>query len=825
MNDAAMNSAAMNDAAMNSSASGTAAANTVAMSPGRAIGLIYPFTNGVSGTVALPGSKSITNRAVLCAALASGTSTLDGVLFADDTEAMIEAVTALGATVKINRDQRRLVIDGIGGNGGAGSDGGTDSGSGPRSQALTGDGEPTIVHARSSGTTARFLLPVVAALGGRWLLDGDPQLRARPLDDQLAALRELSELGELRVAVHELGEPGCLPVEIRSDGPVSGGPVSGGPVSGDPVSDGVGESALLRRVRIRADTSSQFVSGMLLAAPLLGGIQLEVDASFDTVSQPYIDMTVAVMEAFGAKVDVQDDHNFAVGPEPFRSTSYRVEPDASAASYVWAAAAICGGTACVDGLNYNSIQGDVRFAEVLGQMGAEVTVSDDAISVGSPLNGALRGGSFDLRDFSDTAQTLAVVAAFAEGTTDIGGIGFIRRKETDRIVNTANELVKRGVDAIARPDGITIRPNPFGLRAGVVDCHGDHRMAMAMSLMGLRICGIEIGDPDCVAKTFPEFFGVLESLRASPGTDPKRLLASNGLDSNSPKVDITVSNNSASNLLASPVVAIDGPAASGKSSVARAVAAMLNMEYLDTGAMYRAVAWAAIRAGVDPHDLDAVATIARTAVVQISSVRGVQHVTVNGTDVSAEIRTAEVDRCVSAVAANPAVRRVLVERQRSWAVALGGGVMEGRDIGSVVFPDAVLKVFLTATPSVRAERRLAQQAVAANSADQPSPNQPNTNQPSPNQPNTNLPNTNQPSANQRALDAAAITALAEELYERDRLDSARSDSPLRLAPGAVIVDTSELTQDQAVAQIALLYSLAAGASSTGVNSNNTTNDQ
>lgn len=683
------------------------------MSAGRVIGVIDPFTNGASGTALLPGSKSITNRAVLCAALASGRSTLDGVLFADDTDAMIEAVTALGAVVRVNRGKRRLVIDGIGG---------------AQSRFPSSPDEPVMVHARSSGTTARFILPVVAALGGRWLLDGDPQLRARPQDDLLAAQRSLG------ARVHELGEHGCLPVQVSSA----------------PADD---DAAVLRHIRIRADASSQYASGLLLAGPLRGGIHVEIDSEFDAVSRPYIDMTVAVMEAFGAIVTVPSADRFVVTEGHYRAADYVIEPDASAASYVWAAAALCGGEVRVEGLGSHSIQGDVRFAEVLGEMGADVTVSDDAIAVGTPPSGALQAGSFDLRDFSDTAQTLAAVAAFAEGTTSIGGIGFIRRKETDRIGNTATELVKRGVDAVAEHDGITIHANPFGLRAGLVDCHGDHRMAMAMSLMGLRVAGIDIDDPDCVAKTFPDFFDVIEALRGSPEPVPESQVT---------------------------VIAIDGPAASGKSSVARAVAGELEMDYLDTGAMYRAVAWAALQAGVDLADLTAVASIARNADIQISTVSDAQRVTVDGADATAAIRSAEVDRNVSVVAANPQVRWVLTRRQRDWASLVGGGVMEGRDIGSVVFPDALLKVFLTAAPAERARRRLAQQADSAGGVDDAS------------------------------HDDGAVAALAAELSERDRLDSGRADSPLQVAPRAVIVDTSELSQHEAVATIAELYRRTAG---------------
>ena len=710
------------------------------MSTGR---VIAPFTNGAAGTAHVPGSKSITNRAVLCAALASGTSTLHGVLFADDTEAMIDAARTLGATVRADRADRQLVIDGIGAH---------------TSIPVPFPDEPKLVHARSSGTTARFVLPVLAALDGRWLLDGEPQLRARPFDELIVALRSLG------TQVHELGEPGCLPLEMGSTTAADRG-------------------AAVRHIRMRADVSSQFVSGLLLAGPLHNGIHVEIDADAVAVSRPYIDMTVAVMEAFGANVVTSGEHGFVVHEGHYRAANYRIEPDASAATYFWAAGALCGGPVRVEGLGKHSIQGDVRFAEILSDMGAEVSVSDDAIEVGAPSGGRLRGGSFDLRDCSDTTQTLAAVAAFADGTTRIDGIGFIRRKETDRIGNTVAELSKRGVDAVAKPDGITVRANPFGLRSGLVDCHGDHRMAMSMSLIGARVAGVELDDPDCVGKTFPEFFEAFEALR--PTADAVR-----------PR--------------STPVIAIDGPAASGKSSVARAVAARLGMDYLDTGAMYRAVAWAALQTGTDPHDPHAVAQIASTADIEISNAGGdarrdtaaaesdgpsltdaqelqpagterlgVQRVIVNGTDATDAIRSPDVDRSVSAVAANPAVRRVLVERQRSWAADWGGGVMEGRDIGSVVFPDAVLKVFLTATPLVRAARRLAQHGSDIDRAD-----------------------TSHPSD--------AVRELADELDRRDRLDASRADSPLQVPPGAVIVDTSDLTQDEAVAQVTELYALAAG---------------
>lgn len=701
--------------------------------------IITPFVTGAAGTAAVPGSKSITNRALLCSALAHGRSTLVGALFADDTEAMAGAVRAIGASVTPDHAANTLIVDGIAAEIGARDD----ADDADDAEAAV----PRNVNAQVSGTTARFVLPVLAALGGRWVLDGDPQLRSRPFADLAIALRSLG------VALTELGERGCLPIEISTGSVPPGGTATAGP---------------RHRLRIRADVSSQFASGLLLAGPLLGGIDLQIAEVADAVSKPYIDMTVSVMAAFGAQVETPEPDRYVVGPGGYQGCDFMIEPDASAAGYFWAAAALCGGSVRVEGLGTRSIQGDTRFARILGEMGAQVTADDASITVAGPPSGAvLHGGSFDLRDCSDTAQTLAAVAAFAEGTTSIGGIGFIRRKETDRVGDTVTELTKRGVGAVAEVDGITVRPNPAAMRAGHVDCHDDHRMAMSMSLVGLRVAGVEIGDPACVTKTFPGFFEVLEALRAGPGMTSRPT---------------------------TPVIAIDGPAASGKSSVASAVAVELGVEYLDTGAMYRAVAWAAIQAGIDPHDIDGVAELARTAEIDIASMCGVQQVTVGDVDATAAIRSSQVDRSVSAVAANPEVRRVLVERQREWAERLGGGVMEGRDIASVVFPDAQLKVFLTATPLVRAQRRLAQNDAAGNGPSSP----------------------HRSDSHPGAVSVAAaggddaVRELAAELSERDRLDSARTDSPLRVAAHAIVLDTSDMSFSEVVAHIVELHRVAVG---------------
>jgi 3-phosphoshikimate 1-carboxyvinyltransferase len=395
--------------------------------------------------VRLPGSKSITNRALVCAALADGRSTLHGALRADDTEAMVDCVTTLGAAVTDDWQ-----VDGTGG------------------RLRPG---PLTVDARMSGTTARFLAPVLALGKGEYRLTGHPQLAGRPMKPAFDALRSLGA----RV------DGDALPVTIH------GGGATGGTVA------------------VSGDVSSQFLSGLLLAAPLLtDGLTIEVTT--ELVSQPYVAMTTSVMGAFGVEVD-----GFTVGPQRYRPASFAVEPDATAASYFAAAAAICGGRVRILGLDRTSTQGDVAFVDVLAAMGADVEDGDGWIEVRG--TGELRGVTVDLGALSDTAPTLAVVAACASTPTRVTGIGFIRAKESDRIAAIVTELRRCGVDAEEEPDGFVVRPGGDGPRRATVETYDDHRMAMSFAVLGLRVPGIELTDPGCVAKTFPTFFEVLESLR------------------------------------------------------------------------------------------------------------------------------------------------------------------------------------------------------------------------------------------------------------------------------------------------------------------------
>jgi 3-phosphoshikimate 1-carboxyvinyltransferase len=418
---------------------------------------VAPVAGPLDVVVRIPGSKSLTNRALVCAALAEGTSAVEGALEADDTVAMVEGLQALGIEVEARWDEARVRVEGCAG----------------RPPA-----ELALVDARLSGTTSRFLLPVAALGTGTVRVDGSLGLRARPMGDAVAALRALG------ATATEVGGPGQLPIEV-SDGPLAGGEVA-----------------------LPGDTSSQFLSGLLLAGPAMRtGLVVRVTTAL--VSQPYVAMTAAVMAAFGVEVGRPDPASWSVEPSAYRATTYAVEPDASAASYAFAAAAIVGGRATVEGLGRRSLQGDLAFVDLLARMGAEVDQDDQRTTVTG--TGRLHGIEADLSDLSDVAQTLAVVAAFADSPTRITGIGFIRGKETDRVGNVVRELQRAGLAAEEEPDGYVVHPGRP--KPATIETYDDHRMAMAFALLGLREGGIRIADPACVGKTYPGYWAMLEDLR------------------------------------------------------------------------------------------------------------------------------------------------------------------------------------------------------------------------------------------------------------------------------------------------------------------------
>ncbi len=414
---------------------------------------IVPLLSPPSLVARIPGSKSHTNRALVCAALASGTSVLRGALFADDTEAMVESLRTLRIGVEVDEAAHTMTVVGC-------------SGALPRAAS--------VINVRQSGTTGRFLLPMLAFGEGATIIDGHAQLRARPF-------------GELTTALAAVGvrtEGSTLPITVM------GGGWQGG------------------RVDVGGSVSSQFLSGLLLSAPCAGGTTI-IAVEGELVSAPYIDLTIDTMRRFGAEITTDAHRSFAVAATGYRATTIDLEPDASAASYFFAAAAITGGAVRVEGLGTDSIQGDLEFVAVLAAMGADLRQGPNWTEVRG--TGELHGVTVDMADYSDTAQTLAVVATFADSPTTITGIDFIRRKETDRVAAVVNEMHRRGIRATEDTDGMTIYPGTP--TPGTVQTYDDHRMAMSFALLGLVHPGIAIADPGCVAKTFPHFFRELERLR------------------------------------------------------------------------------------------------------------------------------------------------------------------------------------------------------------------------------------------------------------------------------------------------------------------------
>jgi 3-phosphoshikimate 1-carboxyvinyltransferase len=422
---------------------------------------IIPLQKPISADVDVVGSKSYTNRVLILAALARGESVLSGALFSDDTRYMAASLRALGVPVHAEEQAARLTVSGADGHVSAGS-----------AKCFVGN----------AGTAARFL-PVLMALGqGTYELDGIERMRQRPIAPLLRALESLG------VKVECLAEPDCIPLRVH------GGSLAGG------------------QVCVPGHISSQYISGLMMGAPCMPG-GLVIDIEGELVSRPYLEMTAQAMRDFGAQVEREGERRFVIpGGQHYQGRAYRVEPDASAASYFFAAAAICGGRARVPGLGTRSLQGDRGLVHILERMGCRVLEGEDFTEVQGPSDGKLQGVEVDMADLSDVAQTLAVVAPFAETPTRVTGIGFIRKKETDRVGAVVTELKRLGVRAEEEDDGFVVYPGTP--RAGSVRTYDDHRMAMSFALIGLRAPGIVIEDPGCVSKTFPHFFDVLETLRA-----------------------------------------------------------------------------------------------------------------------------------------------------------------------------------------------------------------------------------------------------------------------------------------------------------------------
>ena len=425
---------------------------TVPTSPGPLDAVIQP-----------PGSKSITNRALICAAVANGPSRITGALASEDTLVMIEALRQLGATIESHDSGSTLNVKPL---------------------ATTEPNRELNFDIANSGTTIRFLTALLATQPGSYHLDGTARMRERPIQDLLTALQQLGADG---TCIHDND---CPPISLTTNG------LSGG------------------TAKIRGDISSQYLSGLLLSAPRASGdVTLQLDTPL--VSTPYVTMTESVMQSFGVQVTHPDTSSYRVAcGQAYQGTLYTVEPDASAASYFWAAAAITGGRVLVKGLNLNSLQGDVGFCQCLRTMGCQVEHLDEGTRV---AGGKLHGITVDMNAISDTVQTLAVVALFADGPTTITNVAHIRHKESDRIGDLARELRKLGATIHEHDDGLTIEPGT--LRPAQLDTYRDHRMAMSLALAGLRVTGVQIRDPGCTDKTYPAYFADLQHLLSQQAAD------------------------------------------------------------------------------------------------------------------------------------------------------------------------------------------------------------------------------------------------------------------------------------------------------------------
>ncbi len=402
----------------------------------------------------VPGSKSITNRALLLAALAGGTSELRHALFSDDTKYMAAALRQLDLSVSEDQAAASFV--------------------------LRGQLGPIVpmrcLQGGNAGTAVRFLVALGCVIPGSVVVDGNERMRQRPIADLVDALRQLG--------AHIECPTGCPPVTVRKG-------IEGG------------------HAAVNGERSSQYLSALLMVAPYAErGVELEVTG--ELIAKPYVDMTIAVMRQFGVEVERDGYRQFQVKPGRYRAPAvYEIEPDASSAHYFLAAAALTRGRVRIDGIGSESLQGDAHFADVLERMGARVTWSADSIAVEGPEQ--LDGIDVDMGDISDTAMTTAVLAPFARGPVRVRNVAHLRIQESDRIAAVVDELRKLGGDVKAEADGWTIAPST--LHGGAVETYDDHRIAMAFSLIGLRVKGVVIRNPACVTKTFPNYFEFLEKLR------------------------------------------------------------------------------------------------------------------------------------------------------------------------------------------------------------------------------------------------------------------------------------------------------------------------
>ena len=649
--------------------------------------LDIPHLTAASGSLVLPGSKSISNRVLLLSALCQGSTRLHDLLDSDDTRVMLTALRQLGCGVRQVGNQ--VDIDGLGGRLAC-----------QQAELFMGN----------AGTAIRPLTAALAVLGGDFELRGVPRMHERPIGDLVEALRQLG------CQIDYLGQPGYPPLRI-----------------GQP------KLQLDTPIQVRGDVSSQFLTALLMALPLVAGRPIVIEVVGELISRPYVEITLNLLARFGVEVQRQGWQRFVIpaGSRLRSPGSLHVEADASSASYFIALGAIAAGRAGgahgihISGLGADSIQGDIRFTEAARLMGARVQSGPNylAIERGEPGQGwPLKAIDLDCNHIPDAAMTLAIMALYASGTTTLRNIASWRVKETDRLTAMATELRKLGATVEEGSDflRITAPATAADWRAASIHTYDDHRMAMCFALAAFNPAGlpVRIEDPKCVAKTFPNYFEQLFSVaHAAVGS--------------------------------LPVICIDGPTASGKGTLAAALAAQLGYHFLDSGALYRITALAARQAGLalDASQEPALAALAKG--LRISFER--DRVLLDGADISAAIRTEQAGMDASRVSVLPQVREALLSLQRSFA-RLPGLVADGRDMGTVVFPQARLKIFLTASAQKRAQRRhkqLISQGISV-----------------------------------------TLPALQADLEARDARDMSRSAAPLRPAEDARLLDNSDLSIQQ-----------------------------
>ena len=653
--------------------------------------LDLPPLSSAGGTVRLPGSKSISNRVLLLAALSEGVTTITDLLESDDTRVMLDALALLGCQID-QAGPGQIRVQGLG-------------------------GRPPVSNAQlflgNAGTAMR---PLTAALavwaclhGGRFELSGIARMHERPIGDLVQALRQLG------CPVTHLGQDGYPPLAVGDHAPHT--------------------LALDAPVRVRGDVSSQFLTALLLALPLAAADRdVVIEVIGELISRPYIEITLNLLARFGVQVRRDGWQRFTI-PAGSRYTSpgsIPVEGDASSASYFVALGALAPATAgcegvSIEGVGLSSIQGDIRFVEAARLMGAEITGEANRLHI---RRGAwpLKAIDLDCNHIPDAAMTLAVMALYADGPSTLRNIASWRVKETDRIAAMANECRKFGATVEEGADFIRITP-PVTWTTGSIHTYDDHRVAMCFSLAAFNPAGlpVRIEDPKCVAKTFPDYF---ETLFGVCRADDEVI----------------------------PVICIDGPTASGKGTLAAEVARRLGYQLLDSGALYRATALAAHDAGVDLDDEAAVAELAARLPVHFEEHR----VLLGGRDITDPLRLESTGGMASRVSRHPAVRQALHGLQLSFR-RLPGLVADGRDMGTVVFPGAPLKVFLTASAEKRAERRYKQLISKGN--------------------------------------PAIMADLVADLRARDDRDSNRAVAPLKPAEDALRLDNSDLGIEESVRQV------------------------